>query len=45
MNPELQKTRSRKMHELGAKDGSTCITCHKGIAHHKPQGMTDADEE
>ena len=45
MNPEMQKTRSRKMHALGVKDGSTCIDCHKGIAHHKPEGMTEEDEK
>ncbi|MFZ5464181.1 MAG: NapC/NirT family cytochrome c, partial [Pseudomonadota bacterium] len=22
----------------------TCIDCHKGIAHKKPEGMTEQDE-
>ncbi|MCB1958403.1 MAG: NapC/NirT family cytochrome c, partial [Rhodocyclaceae bacterium] len=25
-------------------DKMTCIDCHKGIAHKKPEGMTEADE-
>jgi cytochrome c-type protein NapC len=44
MDPEKQKQRARKSHEMAAKDGSTCIDCHKGIAHHKPEGMTEEDE-
>ncbi len=45
MDAEKQKQRARKQHELAAETGDTCIDCHKGIAHHKPNGMTDADEE
>jgi cytochrome c-type protein NapC len=45
MDPEKQRIRSRKLHEIGVKNNNTCIDCHKGIAHHKPQGMTDEDEE
>ncbi|CAG1004627.1 cytochrome c nitrite reductase small subunit [Burkholderiales bacterium] len=44
MNTEVQKARAKKSHELGQRDGQTCIDCHKGIAHRKPQGMTEADE-
>ena len=44
MNTEVQKPRAKKAHELGQRDKQTCIDCHKGIAHHKPQGMTEADE-
>lgn len=44
MNYETQKQRSRKQHELGKKDNMTCIDCHKGIAHHKPKGMTEEEE-
>ena len=44
MNTEVQKPRAKKAHELGQRDQQTCIDCHKGIAHHKPQGMTEADE-
>jgi len=43
MNTEVQKQRARKQHELAQKDKSTCIDCHKGIAHQKPKGMTEAD--
>ena len=45
MNVDVQKQRARKMHENAQADKMTCIDCHKGIAHHKPEGMTDADEE
>lgn len=44
MNTEVQKPRAKKAHELGQRDKQTCIDCHKGIAHHKPKGMTEADE-
>ena len=44
MNTEVQKPRAKKAHELGQRDNQTCIDCHKGIAHKKPQGMTEADE-
>ena len=45
MNSEMQKQRARKQHELAQRDKQTCIDCHKGIAHQKPQGMKDEDEE
>ena len=45
MDTEKQKQRARKQHEMAKEDNMTCIDCHKGIAHHKPEGMTDADEE
>jgi cytochrome c-type protein NapC len=45
MNLEGQKQRARKQHEMAREDGTTCIVCHKGIAHHKPEGMTEEDEE
>ncbi|MCL4183961.1 MAG: NapC/NirT family cytochrome c [Burkholderiaceae bacterium] len=45
MNTEVQKPRAKKAHELAQRDGDTCIDCHKGIAHKKPEGMTDEDEE
>ncbi|WP_186300348.1 NapC/NirT family cytochrome c [Denitromonas ohlonensis] len=45
MNSELQRQRARKQHETAREDNMTCIDCHKGIAHHKPEGMTEADEE
>lgn len=45
MNKESQKQRARKQHEMALEDSMTCIDCHKGIAHHKPEGMTEEDEE
>ena len=45
MNSDAQKQRARKQHATALEDNMTCIDCHKGIAHHKPQGMTDEDEE
>ncbi len=45
MNTEVQKTRARKQHEMALEDKMTCIDCHKGIAHKKPEGMTEEDEE
>jgi cytochrome c-type protein NapC len=43
MQSDKQKQRARKQHENAQEDGATCIDCHKGIAHHKPAGMTDDD--
>ena len=45
MNSEVQKPRARKQHELAQRDKETCIDCHKGIAHQKPKGMTEEDDE
>lgn len=45
MDTAKQKQRARKQHEMAREDGMTCIDCHKGIAHHKPEGMTEEDEE
>lgn len=44
MNLEVQKKRSSKQHEMAREEGMTCIDCHKGIAHSKPEGMTEEDE-
>lgn len=44
MNTESQKQRARKQHEMAREDNMTCIDCHKGIAHQKPEGMTEEDE-
>jgi cytochrome c-type protein NapC len=45
MKADLQKQRGRKQHELAQKNNETCIDCHKGIAHQKPKGMKEDDEE
>ena len=44
MDAEKQQPRARKAHELAVKNKDSCIDCHKGIAHHKPQGMKEDDE-
>ncbi|SMB28512.1 nitrate reductase, cytochrome c-type,periplasmic [Sterolibacterium denitrificans] len=43
MNGEMQKQRARKQHENAREDNMTCIDCHKGIAHHLPEDMTEDD--
>jgi cytochrome c-type protein NapC len=45
MNPEKQKLRAAKMHKIAQDDKKTCIDCHKGIAHHKPKGMKEDDDD
>jgi cytochrome c-type protein NapC len=44
MDSDKQAQRARRQHERAREDGDTCIDCHKGIAHHKPAGMTEDDE-
>ncbi len=44
MDTEKQKLRAAKMHKIAQDDKQTCIDCHKGIAHKKPQGMKEEDE-
>jgi cytochrome c-type protein NapC len=45
MNATLQKPRAQQPHSKAAERNQTCIDCHKGIAHQKPKGMQDEDEE
>ena len=45
MSSDKQKQRARVQHKMAAEDNMTCINCHKGIAHHLPEGMTEEDEE
>jgi len=45
MDDKAQKQRARKQHDMAVRDNMTCIDCHKGIAHHKPAGMTEEDED
>lgn len=45
MDVEKQKLRGAKMHKIGLSEKKTCIDCHKGIAHHKPKGMKEEDDE
>jgi cytochrome c-type protein NapC len=45
MNPEKQQPRAQQPHSKAVERGQTCIDCHKGIAHQKPKGMKDEDDE
>jgi cytochrome c-type protein NapC len=45
MDIEKQKLRASKMHKIGLDEKKTCIDCHKGIAHKKPKGMKEDDDE
>ena len=45
MDVEKQKLRGAKMHKIGVAEKKTCIDCHKGIAHKKPKGMKEDDDE
>lgn len=45
MDTEKQKLRGAKMHTIARAEKQTCIDCHKGIAHSKPKGMKEDEEE
>lgn len=45
MDVEKQKTRASKMHKIAQDEKKTCIDCHKGIAHKKPKGMKEDDDD
>ena len=45
MDTDKQKLRGAKMHKIAQEEKQTCIDCHKGIAHHKPQGMKEDEDE
>ena len=45
MDVEKQKLRGSKMHKIGITEKKTCIDCHKGIAHTKPKGMKEDEDE
>ncbi|MDA8258661.1 MAG: NapC/NirT family cytochrome c [Betaproteobacteria bacterium] len=45
MDVEKQKLRGAKMHKIGIDEKKTCIDCHKGIAHTKPKGMKEDEDE
>lgn len=40
-----QKPRARAQHEDAKTSGETCIDCHQGIAHHKPELPEDESGE
>jgi cytochrome c-type protein NapC len=37
MNTDAQALRAKRQHEEAMEEGETCIDCHQGIAHHKPE--------
>lgn len=43
MDFDKQASRAADRHEDGFDDGKTCIDCHKGIAHHLPNGTFDKE--
>lgn len=42
MDPEKKNQRARRSHLLAQESGETCIDCHQGIAHPKPDDMIEA---
>jgi cytochrome c-type protein NapC len=38
MNPDKQKPVAAQIHPIAKSTGKTCIECHKGIAHKRPEG-------
>ena len=45
MDFTTQEKRSRTRHDQAIKEGSTCIDCHKGIAHELPKGAFDEERK
>jgi cytochrome c-type protein NapC len=45
MAPEQLERVSARRHARAFKEGGTCIDCHKGIAHHLPEGYVEEEEE
>ena len=45
MAMDEQALRARREHEEGFAKGETCISCHKGIAHHLPASMLEENAE
>ncbi|HJP05826.1 MAG TPA: NapC/NirT family cytochrome c, partial [Arenicellales bacterium] len=45
MNLANQSEVARDRHTVAAKEGKTCIDCHKGIAHELPEDFLDAEHE
>lgn len=44
MDTEKQRKRASKSHAMAQKTGETCIDCHQGIAHHKPDVPDDYED-
>ncbi|MEK7696681.1 MAG: NapC/NirT family cytochrome c [Pseudomonadota bacterium] len=45
MLKDAQTPTAWRRHQGALKKGETCIDCHKAIAHKKPEGMKDDDED
>ena len=45
MTDKKQKRRAWKRHQKAKDDGSTCIDCHKGIAHRAVHKLLDEDDD
>ena len=45
MDLALQEPRAAERHTEAAKQGKTCIDCHRGIAHRLPEGALQVDLE
>jgi cytochrome c-type protein NapC len=44
MNFDNQALRARRQHEEAIENNETCIDCHQGIAHHKPEAAQPEGE-
>jgi cytochrome c-type protein NapC len=44
MNAEAQSAQARKKHEKAAKEGETCIECHRGVAHEEPMEPDEPEQ-
>lgn len=45
MDLDMQEKVSARRHKKGFDRGQTCIDCHKGVAHHLPEGYEESEEE
>ena len=45
MDYDQQEKVSARRHKKGFDRGQTCIDCHKGIAHHLPEGYEEGESE
>jgi len=45
MDFDMQEKVSARRHRKGFERGETCIDCHKGIAHHLPEGYDESEQE
>jgi cytochrome c-type protein NapC len=45
MDYDQQEKVSARRHKKGFDRGQTCIDCHKGIAHHLPEGYEESETE